>query len=244
MEILEKLGVKSGLILAAGLGSRMTFSVSKPMTKVLGKPLIIYAIDAMLHCEIEKIFIVYSNVSEDILLLKDSYKRNVVFIKQDNVKGSLSSFLCSKDFISCPFILMDADIIIDCLQMQRMLEKFNYGGENMIITAVENPSFEDKKVLLINNNQLIGFCKSGYQEIIEGDQIVQGGMVYLWFRSPFDMLEEFMQNGCNKLSVFLEEYVKRFKVGVMYIEDLWDVDTPEDILISEDILLRKSIYYG
>lgn len=231
------------MILAAGSGSRMTHpdsTVSKPMTKVLGKPLIAYAIDAMLYCEIEKIAIIYSSASEDILSLKDSYQENkFMFIKQDNVNGSLSSLFYSRNFVQCPFIMMDADIIIDGFKLKKMLYQFKYHSENMVITAVNNPSFEDKKVLLVNSNHLVGFSKKGYQKEIGTYERKQGGMVYLWFHSPFDLIEEYIRNGCNKLSVFLEKYTRQYNVGVMHIEDLWDVDSPEDVLMSENILLRE-----
>lgn len=237
--------IKTGLILAAGKGSRMgqVDKHSKPMVQIAGKPLIGYAVDAMLFCGISRIYVIYSDNSKDILTLQNQYQgHRLFFVYQENVTGSLSSLAFGLSVVELPVIMMDADIIIRPNQLKQALDHYVYQGEDMAIAAVSSPTFSNKKTLHIRDGCPIGFCGNGYAcPNAERDIYCQGGMIYLWFRSPAKELMGIEQKGMRRMSLFLNDYMTTHAVSALTIQDLWDVDTPADVSASIDILLNESI---
>ncbi len=232
--------IKTGLILAAGKGTRMGQynGHSKPMVLVANKPLIGYSIEAMLFCGVSTIYVLFSDDSKDLVTLQDRYKReNIFFIYQKNVTGSLSSLSFSFSVVEPPFIMTDADIIIQPNILKQALDNYVYQGEDMAIAAISAPVFPNKKTLHIRDGRPIGFDGKGYTcPDTKGDIFCQGGMIYLWFRSPRSELVEFEQNGIRRMSVFLNDYLKKHQVSVLTVQNVWDVDTPEDIRSTVKIL--------
>ncbi len=211
---------------------------SKPMVQVADKPLVGYAIEAMLFCGISTIYVIFSDYSKDIITLQDQYEgQHLRFIYQKNVTGSLSSLSFALSVVNPPFIMMDADIIIQPRILKQALDNYVYQGEDMAIAAVTAPTFPNKKPLHIKDGCPIDFYGKGYAcPNTKHDTFCQGGMVYLWFRSPKAELAELERDGMRRMSLFLNDYMKTHQVNTFAIRDLWDVDTPEDIYASVKIL--------
>ena len=218
---------------------------SKPMVQVVDKPLIGYAIEAMLYCGVSTIDVVFSDYSKDIVTLQDQYKgQHLSFIYQENVIGSLSSLSFALSVVEPPFIMTDADIIIHPNVLKQALDNYVYQGEDMAIAAIASPTFPNKQTLHIRDGCPVGFYGKGYTcPNTKRDMFCQGGMVYLWFRSPRAELARLEQDGMRRMSIFLNDYMKTHQVNVFTIQDLWDVDTPEDISASVKIL-RNSLITG
>lgn len=66
-------------------------------------------------------------------------------------------------------------------------------------------------------------------------------MVYLWLSNPFPIVEEYLLKQSYKLSAFLEKYISDHRVFEMPIKDMWDVDTPEIVLITEELLKKRGV---
>lgn len=222
-------------IMAAGMGNRMSESTaSKPMTKVGGKHLIQYGLEALEEFGIPHIYVIYGDKSLDVLELKELFP-SVVFCKQKEVKGSLSTLGFLGKFAKVPFLLLDADIIISKKNFAEMLQSISE-KENVdaYFAAVKNPVMLDKSSLHIEHGMVSQFKKEGFAK--EGKEYYQGGMIYLWLNFPLAEIEKWLSASRFSMAEFLEAIVQKYKIGVMFIDVMWDVDTLEEIKISERLL--------
>ncbi len=241
--------IKGAVILASGYGRRMRKTAcfpSKPMTMIGAKPLISYAIDLLIESGVEKIFIVYHSVTADILRLTDCDNRYVnylEFVEEDVQKGTLLSFSRVKQLLEPPFLMVFADIIAekdDFIDMLNMGKKYIGSKADLVIQTVNSPSFLSERAFLTENNKVIKYQKNGITG--EGNSncdVRYGGMVCLWLSDPFSLVDMYLSRHVYKLSVFLEDYVPNHLVYEMGIKDMWDVDTPEAALMTEEILMKR-----
>lgn len=247
--MLCNLQVHEAVILASGYGRRMRrkeSSPSKPMTLINKKPLISYGIDMLLASGIKKIYVVYHFITADILNILnycENYKKYIEFIQEDVQKGTLLTFSRVKDLITPPFIMIFEDIISSKSDFINMLEfgkKYITSKADLVIQTVLNPTIYSEKAFLIEKNRIIKYKKD---EIVDKINIFQsvkyGGMVYLWLSNPFSIIENHLACQNYKFSIFLEKYVLNHIVYEMPINDMWDVDTPEIALLTEEILKKR-----
>lgn len=229
--------IKEAVILAAGKGSRIKrANISKPMIPVYIKPLICYAIDALIDYGVETIWIV-KHVSESFDVIDQHYANanvSIKYIEELERKGSLHSFLGARDYINDTFICMDCDIIVEKKAFTQMI---NDGLTKMqqkklfgVMACVLNPRKVDNDMLLLNNEQVIRFIKVGSPEC------KRGGYVYIWRKKVFDDICFFEEKQQYSLSVYYDYIVRKHRVGIMEIEDMWDVDTDDDIEFACNIL--------
>jgi len=245
--------INDAVILAGGKGSRLQNGIngcSKPMTPILGKRLITFVIDSLLECGINNIYIVYHSSTADVLTLStynDIYFKKLKFIKASEQKGILSAVYCAKNFVDVPFIMTFADIIVQKNDFRQML----FNGLNnvnkhpdLLIQSVRNPSMPIEKVLLIRDGTIIKCDKSGLIGQESGNcKVKSGGMVYLWLKNPFSLIETSLAEGNYKFKQFIQPFIQKHIVLEMPINDMWDIDTHEDVLQTEKILrlLTKEI---
>ena len=157
------MNISQAVITAAGAGSRMKSTSSKPMTKVGDKKLIQYGIDVLLACGINKIYIIYSKYSEDILQLKEEYPY-INFVKQEVINGSLSTFNFIEGICMSPFLVLDCDIIFsqtDFLKMLKTIKEEDY--VDGYFAVVTKPTIDSPKYIKLKNNRIIDFDKNGFQ---------------------------------------------------------------------------------
>lgn len=243
--------VDKAVILASGYGKRMQKTSpfpSKPMTLINQKPLISYAIDLMIAGGIKKIYIVYHSVTADVLKLlqySDYYTNYLEFIEEDVQKGTLLTFSRVKDILIPPFFMAFEDIIAsktDFIHMLNLGKKYVANGADLVIQTVRSPSIPSEKAFLTENGRIIGYQKNG---IIGRTTCAQekkyGGMVYLWIKNPFPIIDRFLSEYDYKFSAFLEQYILKLEhlVFEMPIQDMWDVDTPETVVLSEKLLKKR-----
>ena len=217
------------IITAAGAGSRMKSGVSKPMTKVGNKKLIQYGIDSLIAYGIEKIYVIYSKFSEDVLQLKELYP-NIIFIKQEIVSGSLSTFNFIEKICMPPFLVLDCDIIFSQRDFGNMVKSIK--KEDSIygyFAVVLNPEKDSPKYIKIEDNRIIDFDK---KEFVNG---YSGGMIYLWNKFPIKDAKEFYKKS-NSLAAFFNQLVKKEVINAMFINELLDLDTMEDVIKVENKL--------
>jgi choline kinase len=244
--------VKDAVILAGGKGSRLQKEInghSKPMTPILGKKLITFAIDSLLECGINNIYIVYHSSAADILALStynDIYSKTLKFIEDLEQKGVLSAFYCAKDFVDVPFMMCFADIIVQKDDFRQMVSNgLNIVDKHtdLLIQSGDNPLIPSEKTLLIKNGTIIKMDKPEtirYES--DGYTVKSGGRVYLWFRNPFSLIRASLADGNRHLRQFIQPYIQKHNVLEMSIGNLWDVDTRDDVLQTEKILGRMSTW--
>lgn len=227
--------VDRAYIMAAGMGKRMSGSnVSKPMTKLGGKHLIQYGLEALDEYGISHIYIIYSDKSQDVLKLKERFPR-VVFCKQEQVRGSLSTLGFLGESAKVPFLLLDADIIISKKDFAEMLHSISEKDSvDDYFAAVKNPLTLGKNSLYIEHGMVREFRKEGFAK--EGDGYYQGGMIYLWLNFPLVEIKKWILASKFSMAEFLEIIVQEYKIGAMFIDVMWDVDTLEEVRISERLL--------
>lgn len=246
--------VKKAVILASGYGRRMrpkALFPSKPMRRIENKPLISYVIDLLIYSGIEKIYIVYHSVTSDVLdLLKYSvaYAEYLEFIEEEEQKGTLLSFSRIKDMLSPPFLMVFEDIIADRKDFIDMLNigyKYIAGKADLVIQTVRSPSLISEQAFLVENGRIIRYQKNGIIGAVNSLQEKKyGGMVYLWLREPFSLIEPYFVKQNYKLSAFLEEYIPKHVVFEMPINDMWDVDTPETADLTKELLKKRGGWDG
>ena len=228
------LDINQAVITAAGAGSRMKSTSSKPMTKVGDKKLIQYGIDVLLACGINKIHIIYSKYSEDVLQLKEKYK-DINFVKQEIINGSLTTFNFIENVCKPPFLVLDCDIIFsqtDFLEMLKTIKDDDYADGYFAV--VSRPMPDSPKYIKLNNNRIIDFNKNGFTDGYSG------GMIYLWNNFPSELSKEFYKKN-NSLGAFYNQLVKKEVIKAMFIKQLEDIDTMEDVIKIEKRLKKSEI---
>lgn len=241
--------VRNAVILASGYGRRMQQKErfpSKLMTMVGKKPLITYGIDVLINGGIDKIYIVYHSATADVLKVldySDNYAEYLEFIEEDVRKGTLLTFSRAREFLIPPFIMLFGDIIADksdFINMLRAGQKYIASDADLVIQTVCTPSIPSEKAFLSENGRIIEYRKNGIINKAKcGQRIKYGGMVYLWISDPFQIIDNYLLNQNFKFSAFLEDYILDHTVYEMPVNDMWDVDTPEVLRSTEELLKKR-----
>ena len=241
--------VKKAVILASGYGKRMRKTdpfPSKPMTPINNKPLISYIIDLLIAGGIEKIYIVYHYVTSDVLKLFDyseDYKKYLEFIEEDVQKGTLLTFSRVKKILTPPFLMVFEDLMAykkDFVHMLNFGKQYTANEVDLVIQTVRSPSILSEKAFLTENGRIVGYQKNGILEhVAYAQEKKYGGMVYLWLSNPFSIVDSHIAKSSYKFSAFLEKYIPGHRVFEMPIQDMWDVDTPEVVLLTEELLKKR-----
>lgn len=241
--------VRNAVILASGYGRRMRQKEqfpSKLMTIVDQKPLISYGIDMLISGGIEKIYIVYHSKTADVLKVleySDHYAKYLEFVEVDAQKGALQTFSRVRDFFVPPFVMIFGDIIADKSDFANMLRigrKYIASDADLVIQTVCTPSVLSEKAFLTENRRIIRYCRNGIvDEAKYGQRKKYGGMVYLWISDPFQIMDNYLVNQNYRFSAFLEDYILDHIVYEMPVKDMWDVDTPEALRLTEELLKKR-----
>lgn len=140
-----------GVILAAGKGSRLlpsTKIVPKVLLPVYDKPMIFYAVEAMIDAGVKDIMIVASSIGEVLIAktLEGEYdgKVNITYKAHDVQMGSVDAFRAAADFIrgdDC--LLYFADNIFLGVDFKSLINKardnLQVGFSSIITYTVPNP---------------------------------------------------------------------------------------------------------
>lgn len=225
------------VILAAGAGQRMKMpGVPKALVAIGEKPMICYAIDALHETGMNNIFIVkyyldkldvvdriYKNTNVSIQYIND-YERN----------GSLYSFSLVKKYVTNSFVCLDCDLFLTPYSFKKMFEegvkKLKGGTFDGIVAVVKKPSKMDANMLLIDNEVVVRFIKSG------SPLCKRGGYIFLWNRTVFSNIENFLREGCFSLSKYYDHFAQCHRIGTMEIDDIWDVDNEYDLFFTNQYL--------
>ena len=141
--------IKKGIILAGGMGTRMsplTKAVNKQLLPVYDKPLIYYPLSILMLAKIKDILIIVNkgqlNQYKKLFPNKKNFGVNITFKEQSKPKGLPDAFLIGKDFIknsAVAMILGDnffygqnlSGLLANCVKLKN--------GARIVLHSVKNP---------------------------------------------------------------------------------------------------------
>jgi len=239
------IAISDAVILMAGSGSRLRGSDEtflKPFVPVLGRPLICYTIDALIHAGIKKAsFIVGYQSVRMIEAVKQLIPAKIepCFIEnRDWQKQNGVSLLTAANQVTSPFLLTMSDhlfdrSIVDLLTRDAVLDQLNVAIDRKLDSIFD---VDDAMKVQTRGGQILKIGK---------DLTVYDGIDTGLFVCPlkiFDYLERVKRNGDCSLADGVRSMASEGKARAVDIGSDWwqDIDTPE-MLARAETQLRSRI---
>lgn len=240
---------RTGLILAAGFGSRLKGTVEntdlKPLTPVAGRPLIFRVIDSLEKAGCSRILIVLGHGYEEIKSdIEESYDgdHELVYIynEQYHLKNGVS-LLAAREYLQGEFVMTMADhIVADSIMEKAKSHTPPEKGATLLVDYKIDTIFDmdDATKVRAEGNRLrsIGKQIDEYNCIDTGVFVCSTGLLEV-------MQEIYRSEGDVSISDGVQRLAKNGKMQVLDVEDgYWqDVDTPEMMEYAEKMLLQGEI---
>jgi 1L-myo-inositol 1-phosphate cytidylyltransferase len=232
------------VILMAGSGSRLRGSDEtflKPFVPLLGRPLICYTIDALIHAGINKVsFIVgyqSARMIEAVKQLMPSELEPYFIENRDWQKQNGVSLLTAANQVTSPFLLTMSDhlfdrSIIDLLVREAVLDQLNVAIDRKLDSIFD---VDDAMKVQTHRHQIVAIGK-----YLRDYDAIDAGM----FVCPvkiFDYLERAKENGDCSLADGVRLMAEDNQVRGVDIGSAWwqDVDTPEMLACAETQLRSR-----
>ncbi|NGP86879.1 NTP transferase domain-containing protein [Fodinibius halophilus] len=240
---------RTGIVLAAGFGSRLNGSVKetnlKPLTPVAGVPLIFRVIESLNIAGCNRVVIVLGHGYEEIKQrIQQQYDGPIELIYAYNDKYDLQngvSVLSAADYVEDEFVLTMADHILEESLMQKARKHVPpTDGATLLVDYKIDTIFDmdDATKVLAEEEKL----KSIGKQIQDYNCIDTG--VFLGTQGLLNALKDrYQETGDVSLSDGVQELARRGKMEVLDIgNSFWqDVDTPEMMAYAEEQLAKDSI---
>lgn len=220
-KIIEDNQIKTAVILAAGMGTRLKNvtddKIPKGFLKLEGKTLIERSIEKLIKNGIRNIVIVTGHLNSFYDDLSKIYK-NIITIKNENYyqTGSMASLAVAKKLINEDFLLLESDIIYEELALKEIQ---NSKLKDCVLLSGETKS-GDEVFVEIRDDNIYKMSKDRhglnniYGELVGVNKISQE----LFYR----MMEEFSKNTNPQYhyEYAIEDAAKSYVVGYKKIEEL------------------------
>lgn len=230
--------ISDAVILMAGSGSRLRGSDGtflKPLVSVLGRPLICYAIDALVHAGIKKAsFIVGYQSARMIEAVKQLIPSKIepCFIKnRDWRKQNGVSLLTAANQVTSPFLLTMSDhlfdrSIVDLLVRDAVLDQLNLAIDRKLDSIFD---VDDAMKVQTRGDRILQIGK----DLTRYDAIDTG--LFVCPLKIFDYLERVKREGDCSLADGVRLMAADGRVHAIDIGESWwqDVDTPEMLQYAE-----------
>ncbi|NOX19152.1 MAG: NDP-sugar synthase [Chlorobi bacterium] len=229
-------------IIAAGEGSRLKtegVSVSKPMVKINGTPMIKRIIDIAVKSGIKSANCIINENSIDLkrFLTNENFPIPVKVIVK-TTQSSLHSLYELSKVISTPFLLTTSDSIFLENEFADFVSFAMDKTEADAVFAITD-FVDDEKPLYVSVKE--NFEISGFHDENKGYEYVTGGL-YLFKRNINREIEEAVNGGMERLRNFQRYLIKRdFKIDGYRFSKIIDVDHADDIKKAENFLFRNKV---
>jgi 1L-myo-inositol 1-phosphate cytidylyltransferase len=236
--------VSEAVILMAGSGSRLGGSDKtflKPLVPVLGRPLICYTIDALVHAGIKKANFIVGYQSGPITAavkqlipseLESRFIENRDWQKQNGV-----SVLAAANHMTSPFLLTMSDHLFDESIVDLLLREAEPEQLNLAIDKKLDSIFDlnDAMKVRVQGDRLIGIGK----DLQNYDAIDTG--FFVCPRKFFDYLRKAKRNDDCSLAdgvrlMGADDQVRGIDIGAAWWQD---IDTPEMLARAETRLRSR-----
>ncbi len=152
--------IKTAVILAAGLGSRLgekTISKPKGFLEVDGQPLIIHSIEKIIASGITRIIIGTGHHSEYYESLKKDYPMiECIHNEEFATTGSMYTLYNMRKVIKEDFLLFESDLLYDKLGLIQLI---NDDRKNIILSSGKTKSGDEVYIDADENNRLLNMSK-------------------------------------------------------------------------------------
>ena len=155
--------IKKGIILAGGMGTRMspiTKAVNKQLLPIYDKPLIFYPLSILMLAKIKDILIIVNKGQleqyKKIIPNGNRFGIKISFLEQDKPKGLPDAFILGKDFIKKDSVAMIlGDNFFYGQSLSKMLKNCvkNKNGAKVVLHKVINP--ENFGVAVVKGKKII-----------------------------------------------------------------------------------------
>lgn len=185
-----------GVILAAGLGSRMGElgkRCPKPLQEVGGYPIISYQINYMKKLGINEVIIVVGYLGEMIekyLGNGSKYEMQIKYVRQEKRLGIAHAIGQLEGLIDCPFLLFLGDIFFIPNDLNKMLEKFYQRCASAVLAVkkeTDPKEIQKNFAVILHENGMI-------RRVIEKPRFIptdrKGCGIYLFDIFIFDMIRQ------------------------------------------------------
>ena len=238
------IAISDAVILMAGSGSRLRGSDEtflKPFVPVLGRPLICYTIDALIHAGIKKAsFIVGYQSARMIEAVKQLIPSKIepCFIKnRDWRKQNGVSLLTAANRVTSPFLLTMSDhlfdrSIVDLLVRDAVLDQLNLAIDRKLDSIFD---VDDAMKVQTRSGQILKIGK----DLPVYDAIDTG--LFICPLDIFDYLERAKRGGDCSLADGVRSMASEGKARAVDIGNAWwqDIDTPEMLARAETQLRSR-----
>ena len=236
--------VSEALILMAGSGSRLrvgSTSTIKPLTPVLGRPLISYVFEALVRGGIKKVCAVVGFQRKSLIEQLNSLtprELEVVFVENpDWQKQNGISVLAAAKCVAPPFFLTMSDHLFDQAIIDLL---FRHAGTDQLNVAIDRKcdsifDLDDAMKVQTSGDRVVAIGKqlTRYDSIDTGLFVCPGDF--------FDYLESAKHGGDCSLADGVRAMARDEKVRAIDIGDAWwqDVDTPQMLAAAENHLRSR-----
>jgi len=236
------------IILAAGLGTRMKSNKAKVLHEILGKPMVMYVVDAAKKIAGDNVILVIGNQAEKVRKVV-SEQTNVLFAIQEEQLGTGHAVLCAIPQVPSHV----REVVILCGDVPLLTEKTLTGlfedhvkaERDISLLAVE---IEDPKgygrILIDENRQLTGIIEEAdASEEQKRLKIVNTGIYCIKKEILFDSLKKITSDNV-KGEFYLTDIVEigyrnKSTMGVSVGDDWKEtvgVNTKQDLMTAENIM--------
>jgi choline kinase len=237
--------ISEAVILMAGSGSRLRGSDEtflKPFVPVLGRPLICYTMDALVHAGIKKVnFVVGYERDRMIAKLKPLIPPGLepCFIENpDWQKQNGISVLAAANHMTSPFLLTMSDhlfdqSIVDLLLRNAVLDQLNLAIDRKLDSIFD---VDDAMKVKTRGDRILKIGK----DLTVYDAIDTG--LFVCPPKIFEYLKRAKQNGDCSLADGVRLMTADDKVHAVDIGEAWwqDVDTPEMLACAQQHLRTRT----
>lgn len=236
---------RTGLVLAAGFGSRLAGASDetrlKPLTPVAGRPLMLRTLDSLVLAGCRRVVIVVGFGGEEVeRAVRERYRGDQELVFVTNERYDLSngvSVLAARDALPGTFVLTMADHVFgdEVMRLAGAHEPEPHGATLLVDSKLDQIfDMDDAMKVCVRDGRVtsIGKQLSAYDTIDTGLFVCTDGLM--------DQLEaEFRSRGDASLSDGVSRLAAEGRMAVLDIGDgFWqDVDTP-DMLAHADRMLR------